>query len=131
MPLSTIFQLYHQFYWWGKPEYLERKPLACHKSLTNFITWSFIEYTSPWAGFELTNLMVIGTDCTGSCKSNYHVITVPKNGSPLDIKLNFVFKTIRLYINQRNVKMIKWYIHDIQKGWYLFIKIVSSCYICE
>jgi len=26
-------------------------------------------------GFELTTLMVIDTDCTGSCKSNYHTIT--------------------------------------------------------
>jgi len=28
-----------------------------------------------WVGFELTTLVVIGTDCTGSCKSNYHTIT--------------------------------------------------------
>ena len=28
-----------------------------------------------WAGFELTTLVVIGTDYTGSCKSNYHTIT--------------------------------------------------------
>ena len=27
-------------------------------------------------GFELTTLVVIGTDCTGSCKSNYHTITM-------------------------------------------------------
>jgi hypothetical protein len=33
-----------------------------------------IEYTSPSAGFKLTTLVVIGTDCTGSCKSNYHTI---------------------------------------------------------
>ena len=26
-------------------------------------------------GFELTTLVVIGTDCTGSCKFNYHNIT--------------------------------------------------------
>ena len=26
-------------------------------------------------GFELTTLVVIGTDCTGSCISNYHMIT--------------------------------------------------------
>ena len=34
-----------------------------------------IEYTSPWMGFEFTALVVIGTDCIGSCKSNYHTIT--------------------------------------------------------
>jgi hypothetical protein len=28
------------------------------------------------AGFELTILVVTGTDCTGSCKSNYHTITI-------------------------------------------------------
>ena len=28
-----------------------------------------------WAGFELTTLVVIGTDCIGSYKSNYHTIT--------------------------------------------------------
>jgi hypothetical protein len=27
-------------------------------------------YTLPWTGFELTTLVVIGTDCKGSCKSN-------------------------------------------------------------
>ena len=34
------------------------------------------EYTSPWTGFELTTLVVIGTDCTDSCKSNYHMVTI-------------------------------------------------------
>ena len=28
-----------------------------------------------WAGFELTTLVVIGTDCIGSCKSNYQMLT--------------------------------------------------------
>ena len=28
-----------------------------------------------WVGFELTALVVIGNDCIGSCKSNYHTIT--------------------------------------------------------
>ena len=28
-----------------------------------------------WEGFELTTLVVIGTDCISSCKSNYHTIT--------------------------------------------------------
>jgi hypothetical protein len=35
-----------------------------------------------WAGFKLTTSVVIGTDCIGSCKSNYHTImttTAPMN----------------------------------------------------
>jgi len=28
-----------------------------------------------WVGFKLTALVVIGTDCIGSYKSNYHIIT--------------------------------------------------------
>jgi hypothetical protein len=63
-----------QFYWWRKPEY-RKNPPTCRKSLTIFITWYCIEYTSPCTGFELATLVVIGTDCTGSCKSNYHTIT--------------------------------------------------------
>ena len=51
---------------------VRRKALTCCKSLTNFITWSCIEYILPWAGFKLTTLVVICTDCIGSCKSNYH-----------------------------------------------------------
>ena len=35
-----------------------------------------IKYTSPRVGFELLTLVVIGIDCTDSCKSNYHTITV-------------------------------------------------------
>jgi hypothetical protein len=30
----------------------------------------------PWVRFELTTLVVICTDCTGSCKSKYHTITI-------------------------------------------------------
>ena len=50
---TIIFQLYlgNQFYWWRKPEYLEKT--------TNL----------------LTTLEMIGTDCIGSCKFNYHTIT--------------------------------------------------------
>jgi hypothetical protein len=35
-----------------------------------------VKYTVlAWTGFELTTLVVIGTDCIGSYKSNYHTIT--------------------------------------------------------
>ena len=64
---SIIFQLYR-----GGRVYLGGKPLTSRKSLTNFIT-NFIEHTSL-AGFELTTLVVIDTDCKGFCKYNYHTI---------------------------------------------------------
>jgi hypothetical protein len=39
-----------------------------------------IEYISPWAGFKLTIVVVIGTDYIDSCKSNNHTIaTYPVN----------------------------------------------------
>ena len=48
----------------GENQSTQRKPLTC-----------CIEYTSPWTGFELTISVVIGTDWTGSCKSNYYTTT--------------------------------------------------------
>jgi hypothetical protein len=35
-----------------------------------------IEYTLPSTGLELKTLVVIGIDCIGSYKSNYHTITI-------------------------------------------------------
>jgi hypothetical protein len=32
-------------------------------------------YSSPWSRFALTTSVLIGIDCIGSCKSNYHTIT--------------------------------------------------------
>ena len=37
-----------------------------------------------WTGFELTTLVAIGTDCIGSCKSNYHTITTTTMMAPTD-----------------------------------------------
>ena len=59
----------------GGNQSTRRKPLTCRKSLTNFITQCCIEYISPKTGFKLTMLLVIGTDCRRSCKSNYLLIT--------------------------------------------------------
>jgi hypothetical protein len=53
-----------------------KKLPTCCKSLTNFTRLCCVS-SIPWAGFELT-LVVIGTDYTDSCKSNNHMIMTMK-----------------------------------------------------
>ena len=43
-----------------------------------------------WTGFKLTTIVVIGTDCTGSYKSNYYMIT--KSTAPLKIGIEPLMK---------------------------------------
>ena len=48
-----------------------------------------------WAGFELTMLVVIGTDCIGSYKSNYHTIT--NTTAPILFSLSYVDNKLYIY----------------------------------
>jgi hypothetical protein len=93
-PLSTTFQLYRggQFFWCKKLDD-PGKPLTCRKSLTNIML-----YTSSWSRFALTTSVVIGTDCTDSCKSNYHTITatIPTR---IMVKSNFSQLISKFYIS--------------------------------
>ena len=124
--LSKIFKLYcgSQFYWWRKLEYQEKTTDL--SQLTNFITYIVMLYQVhlAWAGFELTMLAVTGTDCIGSYKSNYHIVTATM--APLKKwrkhvlyknNVNIKWTCVMLYFPIGMAKMIrhlKWWIHTVQ-----------------
>ena len=56
---------------WRKPEKTYHLP----QIIDQLYHIMFIEYTSPLAGFELSTIVIIDTDCKGRCKSNYHTST--------------------------------------------------------
>ena len=65
--LSTIFQEEK----WGSGE-KNNWPVASHWQTLSH--WTLL-YTPSWSRLKLTTTVVMGTDCIGSCKSNYHTIT--------------------------------------------------------
>jgi hypothetical protein len=68
--------------------------------------WRLTLHTSPWEGFELTTLVMIGTDCTGSstCKSNYHPIMSMTAPNEAEERLLYFF--IEMNVTNVNIKMI-------------------------
>jgi len=84
--LSTIFQLYRggQFYWWrtGVPGENHRTVSSHWQTLYHMMLY---RVHPSWTGLELITLVVVGTDCTCSCKSNYHTITTTTATDPLKV----------------------------------------------
>ena len=77
-PLSTIFQLpiYHGVSFIGGGNQSTWKKTSDLWQFTDKL-YCIMLYRVHLAmtGFEVTTLVVIGTECSDSCKSNYHTIT--------------------------------------------------------
>jgi hypothetical protein len=94
-----------------------RKPPTCRKSLTNW----------PWAIFELTTLVVIGTDCIGSYKSNYHTITITTPSSCWMLLFHFhdlLHKCdTMLYVMYKILLTFSWFTTQV---WYNVVRYVQD-----
>ena len=98
----------------GGNQSTQTKPTTYHKC---------IEYPSPWARFKHTTLVVIGTDWTGSCKSNYHTVTeifneennlYPKNNMLLivfEVPGSFFFIEISCNLTSVILTRLNFFIH--------------------
>jgi hypothetical protein len=74
MYLGRDFGVLQHFYKRRKPEY-PKKTTDLPQVINKLYHIMLHRVHLSWAGFKLTTLLVIGTDCMGSYKSNYHTIT--------------------------------------------------------
>ena len=67
-------------------------------------------------GFELTTLVVIGTDCTGSCKSNYQTITTTPLETNHIIILIIILNDKRIFFNIKDNRLTIYTLKILEKG---------------
>ena len=77
-----------------------RKPLTCRKLMKNYHIILYRVHI-VWTGFELTTLVLIGSDCIVSYKSNYHTITT--TSAPITLGTNHLtFREAIFFLPSQN-----------------------------
>jgi hypothetical protein len=91
-PLSILYREC-QFYWWSKPEYPEKTNNLSQVTDKRYHIMLYRVHLTI-SGFELTTVVVKGTDFIGSCKPKYQTISNTTATSELYcVGMTFTFLT--------------------------------------
>ena len=137
MPLSTIFQLYP-----CRSVLLVKEtgvPGENHRQVTDkiyhimYVVCIMYRVHLSWAEFELTTLVMIGTDYISSCKPNYHMTTT--STTPDNSHCRWYEKWIKMNGPLSNLcfccikKGVKWSFLGLKRVVSLFILIIFQFFL--
>ena len=106
----------------------QRKPLTCRK-LYHIMLYR-VHLT--WAGFELTTLVVIDTDCIGSYKSNHHtMMTTTAPGTVQHAHIKYIQCNLQLIWNFFLIKCLTSLPYQNQLFWHSVYHLAVSFQVSD